>query len=378
MKKWIAVSNGAINLGGVSSGVNDENLLAINSIFGTDEPIGLNGIHGKLWEKLVKGPVADSELTEDERRLVTEFMAFGIASDDDAHESRITVVDSPWLQSPLHELVYALVACVARETGIEIVFIKGPILQKQGIRSRHHSGDVDVWVDPDRIAELTEYLTDLGWSEAPDIWAGTEGNHSITMHAHPWACDVDLHRYMPGCGVSPRTAFSVVRENSEEELFASVSCFVPSKPMSRVIYALHELRPEFERKGTLAQIRQCAQVLSDGGDRTLEIVADLKATNALKPALDIGFPESSIDYEPGLPLNWLWLSQSNRITGYLLAIRMLPWRQRIIILSRLVWPSKAIVDSTNSHANVLVDSNFMGRLLRIKRGIVGNKSRKTR
>ena len=110
------------------------------------EPVILTTAAGELWRKLVARPVEDSDLGPDDRSLAREFADYGIASSNLAHPHRTTTLGRPWLSSPTHELVYALIATVAADADIPLVFIKGPMQHAQGIREREHSGDVDIWV----------------------------------------------------------------------------------------------------------------------------------------------------------------------------------------------------------------------------------------
>lgn len=121
-------------------------------------PIELSREPVELWRRLVTGPVDPTELSDTEHTLLDEFVGAGIASPRLDHPARITRLDTPWIASPLHDLATALVTNVARSSGVETVVIKGPVLNRQGLRSRKHSGDVDVWVAVGRVDHVRELV----------------------------------------------------------------------------------------------------------------------------------------------------------------------------------------------------------------------------
>ena len=182
---WVAVSYGALDMRGWGEPSPDVEIMLL-PVHPIDEPIGLRGEPAALWRRLIDGPVNDTDLSESERELVHEYEVVGLASREPNHPARITTLSRPWLSSPLHELVYSLVANVARENCIEAVFIKGPMLHQQGLRKREHSGDVDVWVDPTHIVRLSRSVQQWGWSEHQGLWTGIPTAHSITVQPRFW------------------------------------------------------------------------------------------------------------------------------------------------------------------------------------------------
>lgn len=136
MTAWCAVSYGALDLRGTPSGDASGAELAVTPIY-PGEPVTLLGAPAALWRRLVDGPVPDEDLTADERELVGEFEEYGIASRGPNAQHAVLRVDPPWLSSPIHELVYALVANIAADQDFAVLFIKGPHsdLKVCGIRS---------------------------------------------------------------------------------------------------------------------------------------------------------------------------------------------------------------------------------------------------
>ena len=61
----------------------------------------------------------------------------------------------------------ALAQHVAREHGIRMLVIKGPISAELGLRTRRYSTDVDIVVEPARTKDLIEALGAYGWTPRP-------------------------------------------------------------------------------------------------------------------------------------------------------------------------------------------------------------------
>lgn len=263
---WVAVAYGALDVHECDQ-FTDETELIVVPIKPT-EPLALPSIGAALWRKLVNGPVSDDALDEEERAVVREMADAGLASADLGHPARVRAVDKPWLSSPMHELVYALVASVARENEIPLIVIKGPVLHRQGLREREHSGDVDIWVAPDRVRQLAAALRAWGWSEVPDVWSHTEINHSISLEPRAgWGCEIDIHRRMPGIGLPDVDAFATVLRNSEANTFAGVEARAPVTSANAILAALHMLRPEIGARVRPSSRDEAVHLISVGGGR---------------------------------------------------------------------------------------------------------------
>ena len=373
MSSWTAVAYGALDLRGLPREDADAELIAVPVL--PSEPIGLVGAPALLWRRLIRGEVPDEALSAGERALVREFAAAGIASDSAEHPARVRRLPSPWLGSPLHELVYALVAGVAGEQGIDLLFIKGPVLHRQGFRDREHSGDVDVWADPDRLFDLARALTRWGWAIQPEIWEGTEVNHSVTLEPGPWGCEIDLHRRFPGCGLPDGEAFSAMLRMSTEAEFAGRTAKVPDVPSHAVVEALHKLRPVFGAPQSAALAAVAEQALVHAGEPAVDAALRLDAVEALRPALAAAFPDRDLGEPKPLPLNWRWLGRGSRLGGYFSALRMVPPSRRLAILARMVWPSREVVLLSDRLAGAASSRILLARWRRALRGVSGLRHR---
>lgn len=370
--KWYAISNGALDLRDRREEFPGVDIAVIPVI--PAEPMGLRGEVGDLWCSLTGTGRDERTMTTEELALIQDFQQFGIASTDDQSHHRLKLLQAPWLSSPLHELVYSLVVNIAQDLKIKVIPIKGPLLRRQGLRDRDHSGDVDVLVDPARLNELIVRLSEWGWSKAPDVWDGTEVNHSVTLSPGSWGCEIDLHRHMPGCAITDAEFFSVINAHTAHVNFASTPCFAPTIPTHAVLYALHAMRPDRGRGQEHARqsedaIIAASSALSTAGTPALEIAEELRASAALSQALKSAFPTSfSVpDYAP--PLNWTWRAHSSRVVGYWKALALAKPIQRPRLFIRLIWPSSNVVELTNRNAGLTKPNGSGSRIRRWIRAI---------
>jgi hypothetical protein len=147
------------------------------------------------------------------------------------------------------ELAHSLVARVAEDHGIRVLLIKGPVLAALGLREPRLSADVDVLVDPARVADLLAALMELGW--APRVvptGAYILGLHSDTFIHPEWPCDLDIHHCFPGMFADAQVAFDALWARKVHVTLAGR--LVPCADLlgSALIAALHSLRdPELPR-----------------------------------------------------------------------------------------------------------------------------------
>lgn len=362
---WVATGFGALDLRATREVEAD---FAVVSTLPA-EPIGISGDVGSLWRRLVDGPVDDAALSAKQRALVREFAEFGIASQVMDHPARIRSVPAPWFVSFTHELVCALVASVARGVGVRVIFIKGPTLRSQGLRDREHSGDVDAWVEPARLAELSAALLPWGWTVQPDLWSGTPVNHSVTLRPSAWGCEIDLHRHFPGIALSERAAFEEVAVHCEAVSFAGVEGQVPDRPTHAVIGALHLARPEVGIGQVSGKLNAAVATLRSGGVGAADVAQNLHAEAALGRVLVQAFPGRTFNANDELPLNWRWRQQPSKAAAYIVALRGVPWRQRPRLLVRTVWPPRDAALASDAMAAGTASSVIIARLRRLKRGL---------
>jgi hypothetical protein len=313
---WNAVGLGAVDLRGFNVGESDAETAIIP--VKPAQPAVIKGPVAELWRRLVEGTVDDEELTDDEQTLLWTFADYGIASENRDHPNRLMTVPTPWLMSFSHELVYALVAQIASQEGLRAIFIKGPVEYRQGLRTRQHSGDVDVWIEPGGIPALARAMAPWGWRIAPDPWEGTAVNHTTTLRPpRTWGCEIDVHRYFPGCALTAARAFESLSRRTEPTSFGGVQVRVPSVAAQAVILALHLTRPEVGFVTSTARIAEAADVLRKGGYDAAAFAREFGADAALLQPLRLAFPEREFAPSCELPENWLWRAQPTRLRAYL-------------------------------------------------------------
>lgn len=366
MSAWIAASFGALDVSGLDS-FPGASVLVTPTIPG--QPLALFGEGAEVWRRLVaEGPVPEGDLTAAEREIVHDMAALGIATTDVESAARVHVLSEPWLSSPLHELVYALVASVARDNDIECAFIKGPVLHAQGLREREHSGDVDVWVHPARLRDFVADMAPWGWREQPDVWAGTPVNHSVTLEPCQWGCQIDAHRRLPGLTLRDEAAFRVLMTRVVQIEFSSVQAKVPDVAANSVLLGVHALRPEIGQAVSSHAADTSMSALLVGGDRAADFAGSIGAVAVLAEVLSRAFPER--DFHPeGVPFDWRWRARPTKVAAYLTALRMLPPRRRPLMLWRLFWPSREVVMQSERNRNGRAVGAVSARLHRMWRGL---------
>ena len=338
MSHWIATSFGALDLSRDELNAQGYEIAVIPTRAAT--PLLLFGDGARLWRRLCESAIDETTLDPDERALLTEFEQTGIAAPRTETNHNLTRLRDPWLSSVMHELVYALIAHVARANGIELVFIKGPTLHAQGIRERRHSGDVDCWVLPGEDIRLADAMREWGWVPLYSPFSGTGVAHSLTLRPMQWGCAIDVHTRYPGMTVEPAAAFGVVLERSEPREFAGVVARTPDSATHAVIAGLHEMRPFVGAPPGRRHVALAASALRTVGPEAIALSARLGASYALAPALESAFPGERVEFvDMKVPEDWGWRLTASNARRHLKAAMTAPLRKRPGIFLRLVWPA---------------------------------------
>lgn len=337
MTEWIAVANGALCIDGHPQNALGRQALVVVPVV-PSVPLAIAGEVAQLWRSLIEAPVDPESLSDSSRYLLSEFAEAGIASADLGHAKRVGALDVPWFESFQHELVCALVMRLAADRGIRCMLVKGPPMHAQGLRSRAHSGDVDVLVEPGGEQELSAGLREWGWTPEHQPLHGTPIPHSLTHIPGEWGCEIDVHVRFPGIVASAERAFEMLWRGSESFHFAGTPGRVPERAAHAVIQALTLMRPV---PGTpQGRLRQSAvDVLRAGGERVAMLSREIGAEAALNSELREVFPEQNIAILPPPP-EWVWLSQSNAARVYLQMVKAMPWRWKVSVLWRILAHSR--------------------------------------
>lgn len=333
MITWSAVSAGALDITGTASSTDLPGEIVINPIF-PSPPLAISDDVAALWRSLVGSGRSEDRLSETQRALVSEFESAGIAVAGNDHPNIVTVVERPWFVSSIHELVTALVANAARERGVRCLVIKGPSLHAQGLRSRAHSGDVDVLVEPNAVQAMIGAMGEWGWRLRADPMAGTAITHAYTLLPDSWGCEIDVHVRIPGIASDAADVFDVLWSNSEPRNFAGIPACTVSPQAHAVLYALNLVRPVPGQplRGTNAE---AVRALQQGGVDSLRLAIAVDASGALRRELLEAFKSEHVPFAAPPP-DWKWLSQSNPARVYFMMLRSLPWRARPRVLWRII------------------------------------------
>lgn len=335
---WVAVSYGALDVRTHEFGGHGRDLIVVPIHPGP--PLFLYGEGALLWLKFVGGGLHDAELSERERDIAEEMEEMSIVARDPAHPARVDEIRPPWLTSPMHELVYALLSSVAAAEGIDIVFIKGPTLHAQGLRDRAHSGDVDCWVPVADERRFAIAMQRWGWTPAFSAFTGTRVLHSLTLRASEWGSAVDVHTWFPGMAMEPDDAFALVQDRSELREFAGRRVRTPIPALHAVVSALHDVRPLQGRGPGTEQLAKAAETLRRGGASVMELAREANAGYALAEPLRLAYPDVEFDAEGApVPMDWGWRLQDTTLGSYKEAIKLIPLRDRPRVIFRILWPT---------------------------------------
>ncbi|WP_162903769.1 nucleotidyltransferase family protein [Leucobacter sp. wl10] len=343
MTEWIAVSNGALLLEHASQ-VGDRPVSLALLPISHSEPIAIADSVSELWLSLTHTPVDDSRLSPEERSLIREFAAAGIASPDLDHLQRVNRVEHSWFESFQHELVCSLVTSIARGLGIRCLIIKGPTLHAQGLRRRVHSGDVDLLVDPRRIVEFVSAMNEWGWDKRPHPLDGTPAPHSHTLLPIGWGCEIDVHVRYPGITIPSSTAFDLLWQHSEERFFAGVGGRTPTKAAHALIQGLTIVRPVPGRgRPRTGANPNAVEVLRAGGEQTLSLAIELGSHGALADELKVAFPGTGIPKKK-IPAEFVWLSQANHALLYLRMLQTVPLRDKPLLFWKVISHRRSLAE----------------------------------
>ena len=113
-------------------------------------------------------------------------------------------------------------------------------------------------------------------------------------------------------------------------------------------------------------VGDAALMLRTGGPRTVEITRSLDAGYALSAPLGIAFPEEDTSMpEATVPADWAWRSTKSVLASQRQALALLPWRQRLFVAFRLLWPSPELLKTSYDDVGATYGEMTVFRLRRI-------------
>lgn len=276
-------------------------------------------------------------------------------------------------------LAHALVAWVAAEVDVRVLFIKGPAAVEQGLRAPRQSVDVDAWVDPGRRPVLVARLAELGWvDEHPYTSPTVLPQHSLTLRNPRWACEVDLHDRFPGFFADPQEVFEQLWRRHDSVPVAGRLVGCPDPAGHALILALHALRDphhpghDLELAALVHRVRESA---TDDSLRDLaELAVTLGAADTAAPFLDaVGVPTLGRGSTAAADLRaWqLRTRPQASIAGWLGGVRDVPLRKVPAYLWYAVWLSEQELRLDDPNLPAGRAAVRRARLRRLRRGMQG-------
>ncbi|MCW2847274.1 MAG: hypothetical protein JWR90_1248 [Marmoricola sp.] len=245
------------------------------------------------------------------------------------------------------ELGYALVDRLARDLGIRVLAMKGPVLQLQGLRGPHVSADVDALVDPEDLARTVAALEELGWvAGGPYFWPLSMPHHSVTMHHPQWPCEIDLHHYFPGFLAPAQEVFELLWDRRASVVLAGRDVTCVDRIAHAAVAGLHYLRHETDPRSVANLHGLTDHVLGTWSAADLAVLSELAVATGssitLAPLLTgVGAPAGAAGdaaRQVGLE-GWRLRTRPHSSTVvWLIALRRTPWRRRPLFLLHAVFP----------------------------------------
>lgn len=290
----------------------------------------------------------------------------------------------------------ALAQHVAREHGIRMLVIKGPISAELGLRTRRYSTDVDIVVEPARTKDLVEALGAYGWTPRPwpDFPKLLE-QHSRTLIHESWPNDIDVHHYWPGFLGKPEEAFDRLWMHRIQVDVAGHPIETPDRAGSALVLALHSLREEGQVADDSRQMTEYAELVEalkkmEGTDAayvsptrtspslTEQILQDAVGTDSTQTARrllvdlghDVPLVPNSTASEP-LRLWRLNAKAEHAMTGWMLKLQRAPLLKKPGIAVRAFFPSRADLEAIDPELRNGAISLRQAWWRRVSRGMHG-------
>ncbi|MGN6218399.1 MAG: nucleotidyltransferase family protein [Microbacterium sp.] len=275
------------------------------------------------------------------------------------------------------ELGHAFVQRLAGDSAVRILFLKGPALHRQGLRSQRTSSDVDVLVDPPGFSTLCAALVAAGWHERPvDFITSRTSVHSRTFIRDGWPCDLDVHSFYPGFLAPPAEVFEALWADRVQMPFAHRLCDVPDRLGSALILALHSLRGKALEPRHRRELDELLQIELDGPERArlAELAKRTGCAATLEDVLTrLGVQVAVSDAERSAEEVVRWrrrvASGSHGAYFWIDAFRRGDGRERVAVVRRAVWPTREHLLLSRPETTDTVPGRLRGRLARWGRGI---------
>jgi hypothetical protein len=276
------------------------------------------------------------------------------------------------------DLGYAVVDRVARDLGVRVLAIKGPVAALHGLRPPRTSVDVDMLVEPARFDEVLTRLQDLRWlpaqiSEGPSVLPP----HSVTLRHPQWPIEIDLHHSFPGFLAPVSEVFELLWDDRVEAVLAQRRIPAAGLAGSFLVGTLHALRHMHIPRHT-AEFELLMEFMTAApGETRAEVIALAEATGALQTARPLierfGAPREEVDPDRAEAFrSWTLRTRlvDTRVTPWLIELRRSSPRRRLPVLLRaLLGASEAELRRNWPHAPPGRRGLWLARWWRLRRGL---------
>ncbi|NYF12741.1 hypothetical protein HDC34_001035 [Pseudoclavibacter sp. JAI123] len=290
----------------------------------------------------------------------------------------------------------ALAQHVARDQGIRMLVIKGPISADLGLRTRRYSTDVDIIVEPTRAKDFIEALAVYGWTPRPwpDFPKLLE-QHSRTLIHESWPNDIDVHHYWPGFLGNPQSAFDRLWLHRIQVNVAGHPIDTPDIAGSALVLALHSLREEGQVSDDSRQMTEYTELVEAlkrmqgtdseyiAGARTTaslseQILQDAVGTDSTQTArrflIDLGHDVPLVPNSAASEPLRLWrlnAKAEHAMTGWMLKLQRAPLLEKPGIAARAFFPARADLEAIDPDLRNGAISLRQAWWRRVSRGLHG-------
>ena len=248
-------------------------------------------------------------------------------------------------------LLHAWIDELAHREGTRALLIKGPVLQRQGLRPPNRvSGDVDVLIAPGDFDRFCDAMEARGWVAKygrhgdPLIPVSEINLHSATFRHPSWPCEVDAHFRFAGLLADSDVTFDALWTRRTTERIAGrdvTTCDPLGNALIAAAHGMRDLRHEQHQHELAYLVDQLDGRLSAEERRELAaLAAAVGASDTLGPFLDdLGCPRLGAS-DPARLRDWRLRTGTGGQPGtmWLVQLARTPVRRWPRPVLRALWP----------------------------------------
>ncbi|HEY7717182.1 MAG TPA: nucleotidyltransferase family protein [Pedococcus sp.] len=281
-------------------------------------------------------------------------------------------------------LAHALLAHLAQEEGVRVLFVKGPTAVAMGARPARPSSDVDVLCEPGGAERVGAALERRGWRRrVPASFTDTLRHAAPLMFEHSvhyihdeWPCDLDIHFTFPGFLAPEDVVFDALWERRTTTPVAHRDVPCADLLGQAAIVGLHALRDPGVGHSDADLAFLTGALRSLGADEREELARLAAATGSdrsLRPLLDaVGAPTVDGPWSASADLaRWQARAAHGQVpsTLWVIELRRAPWARKPLVLWRAVFLPKEVILAGHVGAEPGRVEMARLRLARLRRGL---------